>query len=102
MGGEPHRYHLADFILIKDNHLKFVDSIGEAVERAEESGLSDKVEVEVNSKEGAIEAVEADADIVMLDNFEPEEVGETVEALEERDCGRSHSRIVWRDRSFEC
>jgi len=84
VGGEPHRYHLADFILIKDNHLKFVDSIGEAVRKAKESGLSENVEVEVNSKEGAVEAVEAEADIVMLDNFEPEEVGEALDLLEEK------------------
>lgn len=81
--GEPHRYHLGDFVLIKDNHLKFVDSVTEAVKRSKEAQLSEKIEIEVDTKEDAISAAEAGADIVMLDNFSPEETEESVKALEE-------------------
>lgn len=82
VGGEPHRYHLGDFVLIKDNHLKFADSVAEAVVEARVAGLSDKIEVEVTNGKDAVSAVKAGADIVMLDNFSPEEVEETIELLE--------------------
>ncbi|KXA90134.1 hypothetical protein AKJ57_04425 [candidate division MSBL1 archaeon SCGC-AAA259A05] len=81
VGGEPHRYHLGDFVLIKDNHLKLVDSVPEALKRAREAGLSDQIEIEVSSREEALSAAENGADIVMLDNFGVEEAGETLEAL---------------------
>lgn len=82
VGGEPHRYHLGDFVLIKDNHLNLVDSVPEAVERAREEGLSDQIEIEVGDEEEAVSAAEAGADIIMFDNFEPDEVKEAVETLE--------------------
>ncbi len=84
VGGDPHRYHLGDFVLIKDNHLKFVDSVAEAVRKAKEAGLSDKIEVEVNSEEEAVSAAEAGADIVMLDNFGVGEARTAVDLLKER------------------
>lgn len=83
VGGEPHRYHLGDFVLIKDNHLKLVDSVPRAVELARKAQLSEKIEIEVTNKEDAISAAEAGADIVMLDNFEVDEAKKAVEALEE-------------------
>jgi len=70
-GGHRHREGLYDQILIKDNHLKIVGSITEAVKRARESGLSDIVEVEVKTNKEAKEAAQARADIIMLDNMEP-------------------------------
>lgn len=85
VGGEPHRYHLGDFVLIKDNHLNLVDSVPEAVERAREEGLSDQIEIEVDDEEEAVSAAEAGADIIMFDNFEPDEVKEAVEILEKSD-----------------
>lgn len=84
VGGEPHRYHLGDFVLIKDNHLALVGSVSEAVENAIEVGLSEKIEIEVTEKDEAIAAAEAGADIVMLDNFSPDRAQRTVEALEEK------------------
>lgn len=80
-GGEPHRYHLGDFVLIKDNHLKLVGSVEKAVELAQKAGLSEKIEVEVTNEKEAISAAKTGADIVMLDNFEAEEAEETVETL---------------------
>lgn len=83
VGGEPHRYHLGDFVLIKDNHLKLVNSVSESLKRAREAGLSDQIEIEVTSEEEALSAAENGADIVMLDNFEVEEAKKTMEALED-------------------
>jgi len=81
-GGDMHRLHLDDLILIKDNHLRIVGSVGSAVGKAREAvSFSKKVEVEVASVEGALEAAKAGADIVMLDNFSPSKVKETVLAL---------------------
>lgn len=75
-GGEPHRFSLDDAFLIKDNHLKLVPSIKEAVARAKSSEPAlkgKKVEIEVESLDDAIRATEAKADIVMLDNMSCED-----------------------------
>ncbi|KXB03476.1 hypothetical protein AKJ45_01480 [candidate division MSBL1 archaeon SCGC-AAA261F19] len=80
-GGEPHRFCLNDFILIKDNHLKLVGSVAEAVRRARKNGSSSKIEVEVNHLEDCLEAVKSGADVIMLDNFEALEVERTIETL---------------------
>lgn len=82
VGGRPHRFNLEDFVLIKDNHLKLVKSVAEAVEKAHESYPSEKVEVEVDSLEKAIEAAKAKADVVMLDNMSPKEIKEVIKELE--------------------
>ena len=79
-GGDPHRSTLSDMILIKDNHLKLVP-MREAVRKAKAGSLYTKVEVEVISPEGATEAAELGADIIMLDNMSPERVKATLKAL---------------------
>lgn len=82
-GGDTHRMSLSDMVLIKDNHLKHFGSVRTAVEAARrKASFATKVEVEVSSPEQAVEAAEAGADIVMLDNFSVEEVRAAVEALE--------------------
>jgi nicotinate-nucleotide pyrophosphorylase (carboxylating) len=73
-GGDPHRFRLDDAILIKDNHLRVVGSITQAVGKAKGASFSKKVEVEVETVEQAVEAAKAGADIVMLDNMRPEQV----------------------------
>lgn len=73
-GGDPHRFRLDDAILIKDNHLRVVGSISQAVAKAKGASFSKKVEVEVESMEQAVEAAKAGADIIMLDNMKPEQV----------------------------
>jgi nicotinate-nucleotide pyrophosphorylase (carboxylating) len=79
-GGDPHRFHLDDMILVKDNHVAIVGGVEEAVKRAKQNcSFSKKVEVEVVNVADALKAVEAGADIVMLDNFSPKKVAETVE-----------------------
>ena len=78
-GGDPHRLHLDDMILVKDNHTAIVGGVEKAVKRAKQNcSFSKKVEVEVANVADALKAVEAGADIVMLDNFSPKQVTETV------------------------
>jgi len=75
-GGDTHRLRLDDAVLIKDNHLELAGSVGACVRRAKERvSFTKKVEVEVTTAEEAVEATEAGADIVLLDNMTPKEVG---------------------------
>ncbi len=79
-GGHNHRLTLYDGILIKDNHIRAVGSVGEAVRRAVKNRPYGKmITVEVESIEEMEEAVEAGADIVMLDNFRIEDIRRAVE-----------------------
>jgi nicotinate-nucleotide pyrophosphorylase (carboxylating) len=81
-GGDTHRLHLDDMVLIKDNHLAIVGSVEKAVQLAKQNAsFSKKVEVEVTSKEDAVVAAKAGADIIMLDNFAPEQIREAAELL---------------------
>jgi len=68
-GGYNHRFGLFDGILIKDNHIKAVGNIREAVQRAKSSHQLTKIEVEVRNLDELNEAIEAGADVVMLDNM---------------------------------
>ncbi|MCU0859711.1 MAG: carboxylating nicotinate-nucleotide diphosphorylase [Thermoplasmata archaeon] len=72
-GGDPHRSGLDDAILIKDNHIRIAGGVAEALRRARRSSFTKKVEIEVESERDAMLAVEAGADIIMLDNFAPRE-----------------------------
>jgi len=83
-GGDSHRLHLDDLILIKDNHKALAGSIGEAVQRAKVGSFTKKIEVEVTSAEEAIEAAEAGADILMFDNMSPSLIKAAVQLLERR------------------
>ena len=83
-GGDPHRFRLDDALLIKDNHIRIAGGIKEAVRRARSSAsFSKKIEVEAQTKEEALEAAEAGADIIMLDNMTLNEAEETLKALED-------------------
>jgi nicotinate-nucleotide pyrophosphorylase (carboxylating) len=69
-GGTNHRLNLSDMVLIKDNHLKIVGNISEAVQRAREKvGPDVKIEVETTTLEEVKEAIESGADMIMLDNM---------------------------------
>jgi len=82
-GGDTHRLHLDDLVLIKDNHLAVVGDINKAIKKARGAvSFSKKIEIEVSEAEEALEAAKSGADIVMLDNFSPKEVGETISLLE--------------------
>lgn len=84
-GGDPHRMHLDDLVLIKDNHITIAGSAEAAVKKAR-AGVSftKKIEIEVTSPEEAARAAEAGADIVMLDNFSLKHIRQTVELMKKR------------------
>ena len=79
-GGEPHRFSLSDAILIKDNHLALVP-LEEAIKSARAFSTYKVVEVEVETREDALKAAKAGADVIMLDNMKPKEIAETIEVL---------------------
>lgn len=82
-GGTNHRYNLSDGILIKDNHIDAAGSITEAVRLAKEyDGFVHKVEVEVETLEEVREAVNAKADIIMLDNMNKETMIEALKIID--------------------
>ena len=82
-GGDTHRLHLDDLVLIKDNHLAIVGSVGRAVKKARNAvSFSKKIEVEVSTVNEALEAARAGADIIMLDNFSPRQAREAIGLLE--------------------
>jgi nicotinate-nucleotide pyrophosphorylase (carboxylating) len=81
-GGDPHRLHLDDMVLIKDNHLVVAGSVEAAVKTAKQNvSFSKKIEVEVTRTADALKAAKAGADVVMLDNFSPKQIKDTLEAL---------------------
>jgi nicotinate-nucleotide pyrophosphorylase (carboxylating) len=82
-GGDTHRLHLDDLVLIKDNHLAVVGNVGKAVKKVREAvSFSKKIEIEVSKENEALEAAKAGADIIMLDNFSPQQIRETIALLE--------------------
>lgn len=83
-GGQTHRMGLWDRVLIKDNHLQLFQSITQAVRTAKESRpRNDKIEIEVTTPKGALEAARAGADIILLDNFTPRRIERTIYLLKE-------------------
>jgi len=81
-GGDSHRLHLDDMILIKDNHIAIAGSVKKAVKKAKEkASFSKKIEVEVAKIGDVLEGAKAGADIIMLDNFSPKQVEEAVKIL---------------------
>jgi nicotinate-nucleotide pyrophosphorylase (carboxylating) len=84
-GGDTHRLHLDDLVLIKENHIKVAGSVKKAVEEARKSAsFSKKIEVEITSKTQVATAVEAGADIVMLDNFSSKDVTKALAILKDK------------------
>lgn len=77
-GGKNHRYALRDMFLIKNNHIDRAGSIALAVERVRATGRTEKVMVEVRDLEELRQALEASADLVMLDNMSVELMREAV------------------------
>ena len=79
-GGYNHRYNLSDGVLLKDNHINAAGGVAEAVKAAQEyAPFVRKIEVETETLDMVREAVEAGADIIMLDNMTPEDMKKAVE-----------------------
>lgn len=84
-GGSNHRYNLSDGVLLKDNHIDAAGGVKEAVLAAKAyAPFVRKIEVEVENLEMVKEAVEAGADIIMLDNMTPEEMAEAIRVIDGR------------------
>jgi nicotinate-nucleotide pyrophosphorylase (carboxylating) len=78
-GGYNHRYNLSDGVLLKDNHIGAAGSVTAAVTMAKEyAPFVRKIEVEVETLDMVKEAVDAGADIIMLDNMSPETMKEAI------------------------
>ena len=81
-GGGNHRYNLSDAVLLKDNHIGAAGGVRAAVQAAKaHAPFTAKIEVEAESVDMALEAVEAGADIVMLDNMSHDAMKEAVRAI---------------------
>ncbi len=81
-GGSNHRYNLSDGVLLKDNHIGAAGSVKKAISMAKEyAPFVRKIEVEVENFDMVREAVEAGADIIMLDNMTHEELSQAVEYI---------------------
>lgn len=84
-GGRNHRYNLSDGVLLKDNHIGAAGSVAKAVAMAKEYvPFVRKIEIEVETMDQVKEAVEAGADIIMLDNMTPEMMKEAVNFIDGR------------------
>jgi len=82
-GGDIHRLHLDDLVIIKDNHLAVVGDVSKAVKKVRDAvSFSKKIEIEVSKDNEALKAAKAGADIVMLDNFSSQQIKETIALLE--------------------
>ena len=84
-GGYNHRYNLSDGILLKDNHISAAGGVKNAIEMAKEyAPFVRKIEIDTENLDMVKEAVEAGADIIMLDNMTPEEMQEAVAFIDGR------------------
>jgi len=80
-GGDPHRLGLFDAVLIKNNHIELAGGVKEALRRAKEGSSGKKIEIEVENPEDARLALAEGADIIMLDNFGPEDATKLAKEL---------------------
>ncbi len=84
-GGYNHRYNLSDGVLLKDNHIGAAGSVTKAVQLAKEyAPFVRKIEVEAENLDMVKEAVDAGADIIMLDNMTTEEMQEAIRMIDGR------------------
>lgn len=84
-GGVNHRYNLSDGVMLKDNHIAAAGSIAQGVAAARKAApFVRKIEVECETLDMVAQAVEAGADIIMLDNMTPEQMKEAVALIDGR------------------
>ena len=100
-GGEPHRFGLFDAVMIKDNHLKLVGSVEEAIKRVKEKIRDTTIEVEVENMHDAQAAASLHVDVIMLDNFGQKEgeavvIGSGVYSIKDKE-----NEVYTRNRGFK-
>ena len=105
-GGTNHRFNLSDAVLIKDNHIKAAGGIANAVNLVKKSisqisasseGKKIKIEVETETLAQVEQALEAGADIIMLDNMPPEKMAEAVKTISGRALTEASGNMGERD-----
>jgi nicotinate-nucleotide pyrophosphorylase (carboxylating) len=88
-GIDPHRHDLSSMIMLKDNHIWSSGSITSAIQQARKvGGFSLLLDVEVRSEEEADEAIDAGADIIMLDNIEGDQLAPVARRLRDKWSGK--------------
>lgn len=94
-GVDTHRYDLSSMVMLKDNHITSTGSITKAVQSARQvCGFAVKVEVEVSTEKDAIEAIDAGADVIMLDNFTGDGLQAVARNLRKHYQGQSKSFLL--------
>ncbi|CAG8442285.1 12077_t:CDS:2 [Cetraspora pellucida] len=90
-GADTHRMNLSSMVMLKDNHIWSQGSITKAIERARNvGGFSLKIDVECRTEAEADEAIQAGADVIMLDNFESKNLKSCAKSLKQK----------WTDKKF--
>ena len=70
-GGEAHRFGLFDAVMIKDNHIKAIGSVEEAIKKIDQKDTGKTIEVEVENEQDTTIVARMNVDVIMLDNFDP-------------------------------
>ena len=84
-GGSLHKFNLSDCVMLKDNHISFAGSITNAVKKVRDNiSHAHKIEVECDTKEQVKEALEANADIIMLDNMSIDDMKYCVKLIDKK------------------
>ena len=92
-GADTHRFSLDDMVLIKDNHIATCKNPLDALKKAQKStSFSKKIEIEVETLADAQVCVENKADIVMLDNMSPDDVGRFIQKI--TDLGLRNNSLI--------
>jgi len=93
-GGSPHRFGLFDAVMIKDNHIKAARSIEAAVKTAREKiPHTIKIEVETETLEQVQQAIDAKADIIMLDNMDTKTMTQAVKLIDKKAITEASGRV---------
>lgn len=94
-GIDTHRYDLSSMVMLKDNHVTSTGNITEAVKKAKAvCGFAIKIEVEVSTEKDAREAIDAGADVIMLDNFEGAELQKVAKSLKDHYQGSNKAFLL--------
>lgn len=80
-GGVSHRYGLFDAVLVKDNHIKSIGSFEKTIDKIVNKISNKTIEVEVENKKDALIAAKKDIDVIMLDNFNPNNAKKTADEI---------------------